>query len=315
MSGALTRLGALAIGRARNVHTTARLPFAAAPSLRDEREADGPPDVPPSVPQDLHADAPARRPRRGPVGATRDVARASSSGTVPADLDSITEAVTDRPPAMPTELASPMTAAPAVAPVSAGGPSRLDSAPRPSSTGTEVSALTVGEPDPVSVSPAGLASPDGPRGFVPPEPISDSRRPILGPLPAEPRSRPRASGPSEPSVAEVSGTAYSDVPELSPRRAEAAVFAPPSRSPEAPQPLLPVQAGRRSPIAAERGASAAIALEQGSADAATPEVHVHIGRIEVTAVQEPAPARRAPRRAAPTMSLDDYLARRRGGDR
>ncbi|WP_157633638.1 hypothetical protein [Thioflavicoccus mobilis] len=56
-------------------------------------------------------------------------------------------------------------------------------------------------------------------------------------------------------------------------------------------------------------------MEQGSADAATPEVHVHIGRIEVTAVQEPAPARRAPRRAAPTMSLDDYLARRRGGDR
>ena len=43
------------------------------------------------------------------------------------------------------------------------------------------------------------------------------------------------------------------------------------------------------------------------------EVHIHIGRIEVTAVQDPAPA--APRRRAPApprapMSLDSYLAAR-----
>ncbi len=45
----------------------------------------------------------------------------------------------------------------------------------------------------------------------------------------------------------------------------------------------------------------------------TTEVHVSIGRIEVTAVHEPAPARpAAPRRNAP-MSLDDYLAKRHGG--
>lgn len=45
----------------------------------------------------------------------------------------------------------------------------------------------------------------------------------------------------------------------------------------------------------------------------TTEVHVSIGRIEVTAVHEPAPAKPvAPRRNAP-MSLDDYLAKRHGG--
>ena len=45
----------------------------------------------------------------------------------------------------------------------------------------------------------------------------------------------------------------------------------------------------------------------------TTEVHVSIGRIEVTAVHEaPPPKRVGPRRPAP-MSLDDYLSKRQGG--
>ena len=40
------------------------------------------------------------------------------------------------------------------------------------------------------------------------------------------------------------------------------------------------------------------------------EVHVHIGRIEVTAITEPAPAPAKPRRGKPTMSLEEYLAKR-----
>jgi len=45
----------------------------------------------------------------------------------------------------------------------------------------------------------------------------------------------------------------------------------------------------------------------------TTEVHVTIGRIEVTAVHEAPPAKRAaPSRPAP-MSLHDYLAKRQGG--
>lgn len=48
-------------------------------------------------------------------------------------------------------------------------------------------------------------------------------------------------------------------------------------------------------------------------EAAPDEIHVHIGRIEVTAVQEaPKPKARAARGQAP-MSLDDYLAKRQRG--
>jgi hypothetical protein len=38
-------------------------------------------------------------------------------------------------------------------------------------------------------------------------------------------------------------------------------------------------------------------------------VHVHIGRIDVTAVHAPPPSRKA-RAMPPPVSLDDYLARR-----
>ena len=53
---------------------------------------------------------------------------------------------------------------------------------------------------------------------------------------------------------------------------------------------------------------------QGGPADTTTEVHVSIGRIEVTAIHEPAaPAQRpAARRKAP-VSLDEYLARRQGG--
>ena len=40
------------------------------------------------------------------------------------------------------------------------------------------------------------------------------------------------------------------------------------------------------------------------------EVHVSIGRIEVTAVQAPTPSRRVPASERKSMSLDDYLAKR-----
>jgi hypothetical protein len=50
------------------------------------------------------------------------------------------------------------------------------------------------------------------------------------------------------------------------------------------------------------------AQQTGPAD----EIHIHIGRIEVTAVQEPAaPAPRRKPKGREPMSLDDYLAKRR----
>lgn len=42
------------------------------------------------------------------------------------------------------------------------------------------------------------------------------------------------------------------------------------------------------------------------------EVHIHIGRIEISAIQEAPPSKREARKGAAPLSLDDYLARRKG---
>ena len=71
-----------------------------------------------------------------------------------------------------------------------------------------------------------------------------------------------------------------------------------------PEALLPAQAERAT-------ARAADAARPATAAAAEPtEVHVHIGRIEVTAVQAPAPPKRPSRSGQAPMSLDAYLAKR-----
>ena len=78
-----------------------------------------------------------------------------------------------------------------------------------------------------------------------------------------------------------------------------------SASPSLPEAVLPLalfSAPRYSPP------SAGPAERQREPD----EVHVHIGRIEITAVQPPAPAKRASRKGQAPLSLDDYLARRKG---
>jgi hypothetical protein len=45
------------------------------------------------------------------------------------------------------------------------------------------------------------------------------------------------------------------------------------------------------------------------------EVHIHIGRIVVTAIQESAPSKREARKGPAPLSLDDYLAKRKGDGR
>lgn len=66
---------------------------------------------------------------------------------------------------------------------------------------------------------------------------------------------------------------------------------------------------RTRPQTAERNAGRA----QTSAGESPNEVHVHIGRIEVTAIQESAPKPRAKRNGRAPMSLDEYLAKRQRG--
>jgi hypothetical protein len=88
----------------------------------------------------------------------------------------------------------------------------------------------------------------------------------------------------------------------------------PSEASHTPRPLMPdvtaATTGRHP--AASRGQ---VPRRLEAAEAGPPEVHVHIGRIEVTSVPEPQPQRQeAPRRRGkPAMSLEDYLDRRKAG--
>jgi hypothetical protein len=72
----------------------------------------------------------------------------------------------------------------------------------------------------------------------------------------------------------------------------------------APQPL----SGLQDP---GRQARRTMALEAPSMESAAAPVQVTIGRIEVTALQSAAPAKRAPAPRKQGISLEDYLARRR----
>jgi hypothetical protein len=54
---------------------------------------------------------------------------------------------------------------------------------------------------------------------------------------------------------------------------------------------------------------------QGGAPQETTEVHVTIGRIELTAVHEPAPRQRRGTAAASSVTLNEYLAQRSKGRR
>jgi hypothetical protein len=78
------------------------------------------------------------------------------------------------------------------------------------------------------------------------------------------------------------------------------------------QPLLPLIREVREAARPTVSIESRVRGDAGMVEETT-EVHVSIGRIEVTAIHEPPPPKpAAPRRNAP-MSLDDYLARRQGG--
>jgi hypothetical protein len=82
---------------------------------------------------------------------------------------------------------------------------------------------------------------------------------------------------------------------------------PQARRPVPPPPLLEpaaFDAAREQRLPPQPAAARAGKVEE------TTEVHVSIGRIEVTAVHEAAPPRRLAPRATKPMGLDEYLARR-----
>jgi hypothetical protein len=78
-------------------------------------------------------------------------------------------------------------------------------------------------------------------------------------------------------------------------------------------PLLPLQrVARFLPPPAVAASTPSPAAAARPAIEETTEVHVSIGRIEVTAVQEAPPPRREPGRPRKPRSLEEYLARRQG---
>ena len=114
-------------------------------------------------------------------------------------------------------------------------------------------------------------------------------------------ANPAAPQPSQPSAA---------VPPVS-QRLDPSALAPPSHPKHhAPAPLLPRQNNAPSPASAPWPAVSPAATPARLADD-TAEVHIHIGRIEVTAVHGAAPPRKRPATAAPASTpLDTYLAAR-----
>lgn len=75
-----------------------------------------------------------------------------------------------------------------------------------------------------------------------------------------------------------------------------------------PLPLLPANPPRAASAQEAADSASASALSAREPD----EVHIHIGRIEVTAIQESRPSSKPSRKGAAPLSLDDYLARRKG---
>ncbi|MDB6144187.1 MAG: hypothetical protein JWP80_3231 [Pseudomonas sp.] len=92
-----------------------------------------------------------------------------------------------------------------------------------------------------------------------------------------------------------------------------AIQPPPRLEPAATQasPAMPIQLLMPAPAHTDPPRPAAL-FTPPPAPPAPDEIHVHIGRIEVTAIREPAPAKPGARKPQPTLSLDDYLAKRRG---
>jgi len=109
---------------------------------------------------------------------------------------------------------------------------------------------------------------------------------------------------AEPGAAEVLADVGGDrAHAIVARRAAAGLHPEPARREEARV------VTREAPAIAMPRAPAADAAHRPAGEAAhhTPDVHIHIGRVELTALTPPAPPRREP--AAKRVSLDDYLRR------
>lgn len=148
---------------------------------------------------------------------------------------------------------------------------------------------------------------------VPTDPIRDTPQMTA----AEPKNDPRPSAPSPPpDMAEGRGTTTDgDMPPKTP----AAAGPPPPASVEhrampIPEPAISEPLAERPGLSRDAPTPARTAAQPAPPPAAEPDIHIHIGRLEVRTAA-PAPANRAqrsrtPKRAAKGQSLSDYLKER-----
>jgi hypothetical protein len=213
------------------------------------------------------------------------------------------------PPAMKRNLADPDSPA---------ANNRHETARRPETHAAPARLLPPAGP-PAAASPGSAAPKASEPGETGPKPEPTAAGPSLASsvrhadLPGEPAARELADGP--PAEVAVPEAAREGRPSAEARgngldpRDSASTAAPP-----APRRLLPES---KSPVSAEYPGAVpgAPARRRGSAESGPPEVHVHIGRIDVASVSEPQQQRREPprRRGKPPMSLEDYLAKRKSG--
>lgn len=145
----------------------------------------------------------------------------------------------------------------------------------------------------------------------------DERMPprLLGKGP-DPRAHVDAPAQREDVETRREPAAVAPQPPSSARRAAPVIGAPSTSRHGRVEParLMPAATPRQPPAApvsvAGQAAWAAHPPPRAAKAEEPTEVHVHIGRIDVTAVPEPAAPRRRPAGAPAPMSLDSYLARR-----
>ena len=213
-------------------------------------------------------------------------------GTQPA-LHQATPPTADTPHTPSPRRTSPAQRATAQPAVPAPWPTDPDAAAHPAHPADAVHGhpRATATPDPM-LPPASPASP-------PPLVAIDPQARYTQAHPAQPR-QPMAHAAQAEALA-----ATPTRPGTADRRAEP----PPPTEPPALMPAAP----RAHALPGQHPAAQHAPGQRASATtpAPTTEVHVHIGRIEVTALQPPAPRTRpAPERAQP-VSLDEYLARKK----
>jgi hypothetical protein len=89
---------------------------------------------------------------------------------------------------------------------------------------------------------------------------------------------------------------------------------PPTRAAARPGEIVPPPAPARVPGAVRKLAGEESRAPAGPRQPSGDDIHIHIGRVEVTAVPAPAP-RSAAAPARKTMTLEEYLGRRNGASR